>query len=74
MTEIYVLLINNEKLEYIRWLITNVWNECSPHLEAVAIDVSLEELMVWGYRAKLIHTHILTLGSVKANAHHAPRK
>ncbi|CAK1554618.1 unnamed protein product [Leptosia nina] len=41
--------------------------------EAVAIDVAFEELMVWGYKTKQVHTYVLTLRSVKTTAHHAPK-
>ncbi|XP_045489894.1 vacuolar protein sorting-associated protein 13B isoform X1 [Pieris rapae] len=66
-----VSLFSEQRCEVLNY--TTLATDALHDEEAVAIDVSLEELMVWGYRAKLIHTHILTLGSVKATAHHAPR-
>ncbi|XP_038216589.1 uncharacterized protein LOC119835687 [Zerene cesonia] len=51
---------------------TTVAKDALTDEESVAIELTLEELSVRGYITRNIHTHILTLHSVRATAHHAP--
>ncbi|CAG4977886.1 unnamed protein product [Colias eurytheme] len=51
---------------------TTVAKDALTDEESVALELTLEELSLRGYITKNIHTHIVTLHSVRATAHHAP--